>query len=143
MWGVEWQNTNVSSHNKSISNYITRIKWKNNNERIKSKNPLLLITCPPHEERTLSYIHECHNDRSTIFSTTLNYFPIITRYDPFKSSTHLSHILDKICQPNLPWSSPWVLFQIFKVWRCNSNLRIGGVFWLCCNLQICLHTSSN
>jgi hypothetical protein len=65
-----------------------------NHEIIKAKNPLLLITRlnyelhdDPHEERTLSYIHECHNYRSIILSTYC-----------FKSFTP---ILDKISYQNL------------------------------------------
>ena len=123
-------------------------EWNNNNEIIKAKKPLhyktqlwiiwSIINNIPfvnymtlHEERSLSYIHECHNDRSTILSTTLNYFPIITRYDPFKSSTHLSHILDKICHPNIPWYSPLNMFEwlsqiFFKSSKLEDKIRFWG-----------------
>ena len=87
MWRVEWQKSYVRSHNKSISNYITRVNdkaWKNNNERIKAKNPLLLITRlnyelhdSLHEERALSYIHESLDD-SIIITDSLFSQPLST-----------------------------------------------------------------
>ena len=52
------------------------------------------------EERALCFIHEIISEednhltmRYPLFIQPLNYFPITTRYDPFKSSTYLSQFL--------------------------------------------------
>ena len=116
--------------------------WKHNNKRWKNKNSFH-YSLYQNEERALSYIHEEDNHLiitypifsqalstnvpllqdmiPTNLSSIFNYFPIITKYDPFESSTNLSHSLDNICQPNPPWFSPWIIISLIW-WR--TYLRI-------------------
>ena len=99
----DWKRFSYLTHEWSTNDQIILQEsndkpWKNNNERIKAKNPLLLITRlnyelhasynpPKWRENTLFYTWESHNYRSTILSTY-----------SFKSSIN---VLDKISYPDL------------------------------------------